>query len=103
MLGTLADFLARTGLTMKRRTEAAENLLQVNEPVLLVFFSKGLTDGDNVIAVVANNDILNLYVDHQHINTQQDSTFCSGQIAVVAENVNSPTEVVFRNVKVWQF
>ncbi|HYU73227.1 MAG TPA: hypothetical protein VEL31_11160, partial [Ktedonobacteraceae bacterium] len=57
----------------------------------------------NVIAVVANNDILNLYVNHQLINTQQDSTFSSGQIAVVAEDVNSLTEVVFRNVKVWQF
>jgi len=57
----------------------------------------------NLIAVVANNDILNLYVNHQLINTQQDSTFSSGQIAVVAENVNSPTEVVFRKAKVWQF
>ena len=57
----------------------------------------------NLIAVVANNDILNLYVNHQLINTQQGSTFSSGQIAVVAENVNSPTEVVFRNAKVWQF
>ena len=27
----------------------------------------------------------------------------SGQIAVVAESENSPTEVVFRNAKVWQF
>ncbi|SRR6266567_5750413 len=102
MLGTLADFLARTGLTIKRRTEAAENLLQENEPLLLVFFSEGLTDGNNVIAVVANNDFLKLYVNHQRINTQQDSTFSSGQIAVVTENVNSPTEVLFRNAKVWQ-
>ncbi len=27
----------------------------------------------------------------------------SDQIAVVAESENSPTEVVFRNAKVWQF
>jgi hypothetical protein len=40
---------------------------------------------------------------HGMINTQQDNTFSSGQIAVVAENVNSPTEVVFRNARVWQF
>jgi hypothetical protein len=57
----------------------------------------------NLIAVVANNDILNLYVNHQLVNTQQDSTFSSGQIAVVAENGNSTTEVVFRNARVWQF
>ena len=57
----------------------------------------------NLLAVVASNDILNLYVNHQLINTQQDSTFSSGQIAVVAENENSPTEVVFRNARVWQF
>jgi len=56
-----------------------------------------------VIAVVANNDILNLHINHQLVNTQQDSTFSSGQIAVVAENENSPTEVVFRNARVWQF
>ena len=57
----------------------------------------------NLIAVAVNNDILNLYVNHQLINTQQDSTFSSGQIAVVAESVNSPTEVVFRIARVWQF
>ena len=57
----------------------------------------------NLIAVVANNDFLSLYVNHQLINTQQDSAFSSGQIAVVAENGNSPTEVVFRNARVWQF
>jgi hypothetical protein len=57
----------------------------------------------NLLVVVANNDILNLYVNHQLINTQQDSTFSSGQTAVVAENVNNPTEVVFRNARVWQF
>ena len=57
----------------------------------------------NLIAIVANNDTVNLYVNHQLINVQQDSTFSSGQIAVVAENENNPTEVVFRNAKVWTF
>jgi len=31
----------------------------------------------NLIAVVSDNNILNLYVNHQLINTQQESTFSS--------------------------
>jgi hypothetical protein len=57
----------------------------------------------NLIAIVANNDLLSLYVNHQLLNIQQDSTFNYGQIAVVAENENNPTEVMFRNAKVWRF
>lgn len=55
----------------------------------------------NVIAVGANNDSIALYVNHQFINSIQDSTYSQGQIGVAADNDNSPTEVAFSNVRVW--
>lgn len=56
----------------------------------------------NLIAVVAVNDSLSLYVNHQFVTSVHDSTYSQGQIGVAADNDNSPTEVVFSNVKVWR-
>ncbi|HEX6481855.1 MAG TPA: serine/threonine-protein kinase [Ktedonobacteraceae bacterium] len=55
----------------------------------------------NLIAVVANNNTFALYINHQLINSVQDSTYSQGQIGLVADNDNSPTEVAFSNAKVW--
>jgi serine/threonine protein kinase len=55
----------------------------------------------NVVAVVANNDSISLYVNHQFITSVLDNTYSQGQIGVAADNDNSPTTVVFRNAKVW--
>lgn len=55
----------------------------------------------NLVAVVVNNDAITLYVNHQFINSVQDNTYSQGQIGVAADNNNSPTEVAFRNAKVW--
>jgi len=57
----------------------------------------------NLLAVVANNNSINLYVNHQLINSIQDSMYAQGQIGVAAENETHPTEVVFKNAKVWTF
>ena len=55
----------------------------------------------NVVAVVANNDSIALYVNHQFITSAIDNTYSQGQIGVAADNDNSPTTVVFRSAKVW--
>jgi len=55
----------------------------------------------NLVAVVANNTSISLYVNDQLINSIQDSTYSQGQIGVEADSNNSPTEVVFTNAKVW--
>ena len=55
----------------------------------------------NLVAVVASGSTIELYVNHQKIASVSDSSYSQGQIGVVAYDVNSPTEVVFSNAKVW--
>ncbi len=74
-----------------------KHLIQSTSPVITTEYGQS-----NLIAVVANNDYLALYVNHQLINSTNDNTFSQGQIGVAADSVNSPTEVAFRNAKVWR-
>lgn len=55
----------------------------------------------NIIAVVANNSTLTLYVNHQQITSVINSTFSHGQIGVVAFNMGGQATVVYNNAKVW--
>lgn len=55
----------------------------------------------NVIAVVANNHTLDLYVNGQKIDSVNDSTHSQGEIGVAAIDKASPTEVVFNSANVW--
>jgi eukaryotic-like serine/threonine-protein kinase len=55
----------------------------------------------NLVAVVASGSTIDLYVNNQKIDSYSDSTYSQGQIGVVAYDVNSPTEVMFSNAKVW--
>jgi serine/threonine protein kinase len=55
----------------------------------------------NLLAVVASGRTIDLYVNHQKIDSYSDSSYSQGQIGVVAFDVNSPTEVVFSDAKVW--
>jgi hypothetical protein len=56
----------------------------------------------NDMAVIANNNSLYLYVNQQLVTSAVDSTLSAGQIAVVAVDYSTPTEVEFSNVKVWK-
>jgi hypothetical protein len=55
----------------------------------------------NVIAVVANNHTLDLYINRQKVDNINDSTSSQGEIGVVATYRADPTEVVFSSAKVW--
>ncbi len=55
----------------------------------------------NVVAVVANGSTIDLYVNNQKIDGVSDSTYSQGQIGISTIDLNSPTEVVFSNAKVW--
>jgi hypothetical protein len=57
----------------------------------------------NLVAVVASGSTIDLYVNSQKIDSVIDSSYSQGQIGVAASDVNSPTEVVFSNAKVWTF
>lgn len=58
----------------------------------------------NLIAVGANGNTITLYINHQLIDSVNDSTYSHGQIGLGATAfVNSvdPTEVAYNNAKVW--
>ncbi len=56
----------------------------------------------NLVAVVARGNSLDLYVNHQKINSISDGTYRQGQIGACASGHDGdPTEVQFSNAKVW--
>jgi hypothetical protein len=55
----------------------------------------------NQIAVVARGSTIDLYANGQKIDSVSDSTYSQGYIGVFAFDQNAPTEVIFRNAKVW--
>lgn len=56
---------------------------------------------ENLIAVVANGNTITLYVNNSQIDTVTDNTFSQGKIGLAVDGINSPTEVAFRNARVW--
>ena len=59
--------------------------------------------GTNLIAVVATGNNFDLYVNNTHLASVTDSAYSHGQIGLIADSLNNPTEVVFTNAKVWTF
>ncbi len=55
----------------------------------------------NLLAVVARNDTLDLYVNNQNITRVSNKAYSYGQIGVAAASETGLTEVVFSNAKVW--
>ncbi len=55
----------------------------------------------NVLAVVAQGNTLDLYVNKQKVTSASDGTYSQGQIGLVGDSSSNPTEVVFSNAKVW--
>ena len=55
----------------------------------------------NLIAVIAQGSAIGLYVNHQLIDSEDDNTYSSGRIGVIADPIGNPTEVVYSNAKVW--
>ena len=55
----------------------------------------------NILGVKANGNKIDLYINGQFITTVNDSTYSSGQIGVVADAINAPTEIAFSNAQVY--
>jgi hypothetical protein len=55
----------------------------------------------NLIAVVAQGNTLDLFVNKQYITSVNDTTYSEGGISIEAHAISQPTEVVFRNAMVW--
>jgi hypothetical protein len=56
---------------------------------------------DNLIAVVAQGNTIDLYVNHQLITTVTDGTYGSGQIGLAAAYSTEATDVAYSDLKVW--
>ena len=74
-------------------------------PILLSDgYSAAITPGlgqQNVIAVIAVQNTLTLYVNQQYVATATDTSLSSGAIGVVAYDDSVPTDIVFSNAQVW--
>jgi eukaryotic-like serine/threonine-protein kinase len=68
---------------------------------LTPFIHIGLNQS-NLVAVVARNSTIDLYVNKQYITTVNDHSYSHGQIAVVAEDEGNLTLVLFSNARVWK-
>lgn len=58
-------------------------------------------DNMNTLAVVAIGNKIDLYINHIYVNTVNDSTYTQGQIALIANDLTTATEVKFNNVRLW--
>ncbi len=54
----------------------------------------------NLLGIVAKGDTIDLYVNMQKVASVNDSTYTSGQIGVVADAIDVPTQVVFSDARV---
>jgi len=71
---------------------------------LLINYNLAINQGlnqTNVVTVVVKGNTITLYVNQQEIDSVTDNTFSHGQIGVIALDINNPTEVVYKNAKVW--
>lgn len=57
----------------------------------------------NVIAVVANGNTIELYVNQKKITNIKDSSSSHGSISLFAQDKHGSCEVVYSNAKVWTF
>ncbi len=55
----------------------------------------------NVIAVVANGGMIQVYVNNTSVDNLVDNSLSQGKIGVFADEYNNSTEVACANVKVW--
>ena len=56
----------------------------------------------NLLAVVVQHGMIDLYVNQQKIASYYDGTYTHGQIGVLAGNAGNAADIGFSNVKVWK-
>jgi serine/threonine protein kinase len=55
----------------------------------------------NVIAIVANGNSIDLYINHQKIDSASDNTYSQGSIGLLADAPGSATTVNYQDARVW--
>jgi eukaryotic-like serine/threonine-protein kinase len=94
-------YLDRDGtytLTLRKGSHSGDVQTLRTKPSSLI--KTGLNE-TNLITVVANGSAIYLYVNRQYLTSLSESSYSSGQIGMLAESDQSPTEVAFNNAQVW--
>ena len=63
--------------------------------------SSNIRPDTNLLAIVANNNTIDMYLNNQKVDSITDSTYSRGHLGVIADAHTSPTEVKYSNIKVW--
>ena len=96
-------YLFRVGTNSSYTLEVYKNNKSVT--MLSSGISSAISTGNgqsNDLAVIANNNMLYLYVNKQLVTRAVDSALSAGQIGVAAVDYSTPTDVEFSNVQVWK-
>jgi hypothetical protein len=67
----------------------------------LLFRSDNSYNQSNVLAVVANGQHMDLYVNKQHVTSFSDNSYSNGYIGLFADDLTNTTDAAFTNLKVW--
>ncbi len=96
---TFYDFDITTGgsYTLRVYTGKYTTLSEGSNSVI----NKGLNQS-NLVAVVANGDLITIYVNNQIIDSVHDKNFSQGQIGVLSLGGNGPTDVIASNARAWK-
>ncbi len=64
--------------------------------------SSFIQQGTNQLAVLAQGDIIALFINRKYVDSVTDSTYHSGQVGVYVDSDASSVEGVFNNLQVWR-
>jgi len=56
----------------------------------------------NTMAVIADGSTMIFYINGQKIDQEQDSSYASGNVGLIADTSNNPTDVAYNNARVWK-
>lgn len=55
----------------------------------------------NILTIIAQGDIIDLYINKQFVNSVHDNSYTSGEIGVFAGNTGNITDAAFNWIRVW--
>ncbi|MBV9228146.1 MAG: hypothetical protein JOZ18_02445 [Chloroflexi bacterium] len=85
------------GLSVGIDEKTSKTLVSRPSPAIITGLNR-----TNTIAVVANGDTLDLYVNYTKVDSVKDTTYTdAGNVALYVEASSNPAEVAFSNAKVW--
>ncbi|HLZ58810.1 MAG TPA: hypothetical protein VKR06_17860 [Ktedonosporobacter sp.] len=82
-------------------TDAAKEYVVLRKGSNTAAITRGVNQS-NVVAIVANGTTLSLYVNHQLIDSVQDSTYASGRLGIMVVSDSGGSDVAVTNARAWR-